>query len=145
MNMQTGFGDVNGEQMAEEYVKSMIDILLPVMEKGMLFAVEYSKACGRDIVLPEDMEYAIKYCAMCTVGQDIGTLFPDIYDEEESDEDDIEDIPDEDCPPFERYTGDDERFILMNQAYDRWESWIPQNPTERMLKNAINSNEHIGA
>ena len=145
MNMQTGFGDVNGEQMAEEYVKSMIDILLPVMEKGMLFAVEYSKACGRDVVLPEDMEYAIKYCAMYTVGQDIGTLFPDIYDEEESDEDDIEDIPDEDCPPFERYTGDDERFILMNQAYDRWESWIPQNPTERMLKNAINSNEHIGA
>jgi histone H3/H4 len=145
MNMQTGFGDVNGEQMAEEYVKSMIDILLPVMEKGMLFAVEYSKACGRDVVLPEDMEYAIKYCAMYTVGQDIGTLFPDIYDEEESDEDDIEDVPDEDCPPFERYTGDDERFILMNQAYDRWESWIPQNPTERMLKNAINSNEHIGA
>jgi histone H3/H4 len=142
MNMQTGFGE---SQMAEEYVKSMIDILLPVMEKGMLFAVEYSKACGRDVVLPEDMEYAIKYCAMYTVGQDIGTLFPDIYDEEESDEDDIEDVPDEDCPPFERYTGDDERFILMNQAYDRWESWIPQNPTERMLKNAINSNEHLGA
>jgi histone H3/H4 len=140
--MQTGFGE---SQMAEEYVKSMIDILLPVMEKGMLFAVEYSKACGRDVVLPEDMEYAIKYCAMYTVGQDIGTLFPDIYDEEESDEDDIEDVPDEDCPPFERYTGDDERFILMNQAYDRWESWIPQNPTERMLKNAINSNEHLGA
>jgi hypothetical protein len=142
MNMQTGFGE---SQMAEEYVKSMIDILLPVMEKGMLFAVEYSKACGRDVVLPEDMEYAIKYCAMYTVGQDIGTLFPDIYDEEESDEDDIEDVPDEDCPPFERYTGDDERFIIMNQAYDRWESWIPQNPTERMLKNAINSNEHLGA
>jgi len=140
--MQTGFGE---SQMAEEYVKSMIDILLPVMEKGMLFAVEYSKACGRDVVLPEDMEYAIKYCAMYTVGQDIGTLFPDIYDEEESDEDDIEDVPDEDCPPFERYTGDDERFILMNQAYDRWESWIPQNPTEQMLKNAINSNEHLGA
>ena len=142
MNMQTGFGE---SQMAEEYVKSMIDILLPVMEKGMLFAVEYSKACGRDVVLPEDMEYAIKYCAMYTVGQDIGTLFPDIYDEEESDEDDIEDVPDEDCPPFERYTGDDERFILMNQAYDRWESWIPQNPTEQMLKNAINSNEHLGS
>jgi hypothetical protein len=142
MNMQTGFGE---SQMAEEYVKSMIDILLPVMEKGMLFAVEYSKACGRDVVLPEDMEYAIKYCAMYTVGQDIGTLFPDIYDEEESDEDDIEDVADEDCPPFERYTGDDERFIIMNQAYDRWDSWIPQNPTEQMLKNAINSNEHLGA
>jgi hypothetical protein len=142
MNMQTGFGE---SQMAEEYVKSMIDILLPVMEKGMLFASEYSKACGRDIVLPEDLEYAIKYCAMYTVGQDIGTLFPDLYNEEDSDEDDIEEVDDEDCPPFERYTGSDERFILINQAYDRWESWVPQNPTEQMLKNAINSNEHLGA
>jgi len=131
--------------MAEEYVKSMIDILLPVMEKSMLFASEYSKACGRDTVLPEDLEYAIKYCAMYTVGQDIGTLFPDLYNEEDSDEDDIEEVDDENCPPFERYIGTDERFILMNQAYDRWDSWVPQNPTEQMLKNAINSNEHLGA
>jgi hypothetical protein len=142
MNMQTGFGE---SQMAEEYVKSMIDILLPVMEKSMLFASEYSKACGRDTVLPEDLEYAIKYCAMYTVGQDIGTLFPDLYNEEDSDEDDIEEVDDENCPPFERYIGTDERFILMNQAYDRWDSWVPQNPTEQMLKNAINSNEHLGA
>jgi len=140
--MQTGFGE---SQMAEEYVKSMIDILLPVMEKSMLFASEYSKACGRDTVLPEDLEYAIKYCAMYTVGQDIGTLFPDLYNEEDSDEDDIEEVDDENCPPFERYIGTDERFILMNQAYDRWDSWVPQNPTEQMLKNAINSNEHLGA
>ena len=147
MTMQTGFGNGGGEQMAEEYVKSMIDILLPVLEKSMLFASEYSKACRRDIVLPEDMEYATKYCAMYTVGQDTGTLLPDLYDEEESDEDedDIEEVDEEDCPPFERYTGVDERFILMNQAYDRWDSWIPQNPTEQMLKNAINSNEHLGA
>jgi len=115
------------------------------MEKSMLFASEYSKACGRDTVLPEDLEYAIKYCAMYTVGQDIGTLFPDLYNEEDSDEDDIEEVDDENCPPFERYIGTDERFILMNQAYDRWDSWVPQNPTEQMLKNAINSNEHLGA
>ena len=145
MIMQTGFGNGNGNRMAEEYVKSMIDILLPVMEKSMLFASEYSKACGRDTVLPKDMEYAIKYCAMYTVGEDIGTLFPDLYDEEDSDEDDIEEVDEGDCPPFERYTGGDERFILMNQAYDRWESWVPQNPTEQLLKNAINSNEHLRA
>jgi len=142
MNMQTGFGD-EGTAMTEQYITSMMDILLPVMEKAMLFASEYSKACGRDTVLPEDMEYAMKYCAMYTVGQDIGTLFPDIYDEEVSDDESIEDVPDEDCPPFERYSGDDERFILMNQAYDRWNEWTPQSPVEQMLKNAINSNEHL--
>jgi len=140
--MQTGFGD-EGSMMTEQYITSMMDILLPVLEKAMLFAAEYSKACGRDTVLPEDMEYAVKYCTMYTVGQDIGTLFPDIYDEEVSDEESIEDVSDEECPPFERYSGDDERFILMNQAYDRWNDWTPQSPIEQMLKNAINSNEHL--
>jgi hypothetical protein len=33
----------------------------------------------------------------------------------------------------------------MNEAYDRWDSWVPQSPTEEMLKNAINSNEHLRA
>ena len=145
MNMQTGFGDGNGDQMVEGYVNSMIDIILPVMERSMVLAGVYCKACGRDTILPEDMEYATKYCAMYTVGQDIGTLFPDLYDDEESDEEDVREVDPEDCPPFVRYTGDDERINLMNQAYDHWESWVPQNPTERMLKNAINSNEHLRA
>jgi hypothetical protein len=144
MNMQTGFGEGNSEQMVEEYVKCMIDILLPVLEKSMILASGYSKACGRDTILPEDIEYAIKYCVMYTVGDDIGTLFPDIYEEEASDEDDIEEVDEEDCPKFERYTGEDENFLRINRAYDNWESWVPQNPTEEMLKNAINSNEHLG-
>ena len=142
MNMQTGFGTGGGEQMAEEYIKSMTDIMLPVMEQAVLLAGEYCKACGRDVILPEDMEYAMKYCAMYNVGQRIGTMFPEIYeDDEEDDEDDIEDVPTEDCPPFVEYTGEDTRFIQMNEAVERWDSWVPQSPIEQMLKNAINSNE----
>ena len=143
--MQTGFGG-DGSAMAEQYVKSMIDIMTPVMERSMILAAEYSKACGRDTVLPEDMEYAIKYCVMYTVGQNIGSLFPEIYDEESSDEEeDLEEVDPEECPPFERYMGEDTTFKQMNEAYDRWEQWVPQSPIEEMLKNAINSNEYIGA
>jgi histone H3/H4 len=137
MNIQTGFGE---SHMAEEYIKSMTDIMLPVMEQAVLLAGEYCKACGRDVILPEDMEYAMKYCAMYTVGQQIGTMFPEIYEGEDEDED-IEDVPQEDCPPFVKYTGDDARFIQVNEATERWDSWIPQSPIEQMLKNAINSNE----
>ena len=61
--MQTGFGD-GGSDMVEEYMKTMTGILMPVMEKSMLLAAEYPKACGTDTVLSEDMEYAMKYCAM---------------------------------------------------------------------------------
>ncbi len=144
MNMQSGFGDT-GNGMMEQYIQTMTNIMLPVMEKSALLAAEYSKACGRDVLLPEDMEYAMKYCAMYTVGQTIGSLMPEIYDEELSDEEEEEEVEPEDCPEFVRYSGHEEKFILLNQAYDRWESWVPQNPTEQMLKNAINSNEHLWA
>ena len=139
MNMQTGFGE---SQMTEEYIKSMTDIMLPAMEQAVLLAGEYCKACGRDVILPEDMEYAMKYCAMYTVGQQIGTMFPEIYEGDDEDEDeDVEDVPEEDCPSFVQYAGEDIRFIQVNEAAERWDSWVPQSPIEQMLKNAINSNE----
>jgi hypothetical protein len=142
MNMQTGFGDA-GDGMAEQYIDTMINILLPVIERSTLLAAEYSKACGRDALLSEDMEYAMKYCVMHTVGNTIGPSFPEIYDEVDSDEE-IEVVSPEDCPPFERYSGNDPTYLQMNDAYDQWDSWIPQNPTEELLKNAVNSNEHMG-
>ena len=146
MNMQSGFGDA-GDRMAEQYIETMTNILFPVFEKGTLLAAEYCKACGRDTLLSEDMEYAMKYCAMNAVGQTIGSMFPDLYEDvcEDSEEDDMDIVDATECPAFERYNGSDPKFIQVNEAYDRWDSWVPQNPTEQMLKNAINSNEPMGA
>ena len=146
MNMQTGFGDA-GDRMAEQYIDTMTNLLLPVLEQSTLLAAEYSKACGRDTLLPEDMEYAMKYCAMHTVGQTTGSMYPEIYrdDEEEESDEEMEVVSEDECPTFERYSGNDMTFNQVNDAYDRWDSWEPQNPTEHMLKNAINSNEHLGS
>lgn len=146
--MKTGFGD-DGNAMAERYISSMIDIMLPVMERATVLACEYSKACGRDVLLPEDMEYAIKYCAMHTVGQTTGSLFPELWQDgeaEDEDEDGSEDeeIPEEDCPPFVRYKGPDNTFNMMNDAYDHWGQWVPQSPAEELIKKTIDSNEHLG-
>tara|TARA_B110000261_G_scaffold164374_1_gene213623 strand:+ start:4801 stop:5268 length:468 start_codon:yes stop_codon:yes gene_type:complete len=149
MNIQTGFGDA-GDNMMKQYIDTMINIVQPVIEKSTLLAAEYCKACGRDVILSEDMEYAMKYCAINTVGKTIGSIMPEIYDEGGSDEDsgtstdEDSDVPIEDCPPFERYSGNDPTFLQINNAYDQWDEWVPQNPTEELLKNAINSNEHIG-
>ena len=143
MNMQSGFGDT-GDGMLEQYIESMTNILLPVMEKATLLSAEYAKACGRDMIVSEDMEYAMKYCAMYKVGESIGSTMPEIYDEELTDEE--QEDEDEDMEPeFVRYSGSDPILNLVNEAVDRWDSWVPQNPTEQMLKNAINSNEYIGA
>jgi hypothetical protein len=142
MNMQSGFGD-GGDRMVEQYIETMTNILLPVMEKSTLLAAEYSKACGRDAIVSEDMEYAMKYCAMYKVGESIGSTMPEIYEEELTEEEGEEDVDPEDCPEFVRYSGTDPTFLQVNEAFDRWDTWQPQNPTEQMLKNAINSNEHL--
>ena len=140
--MKTGFGESSGAY-EESQANALMGILLPVIERSMILAAQYAKACGRDTVLGEDIEYAVKYCAMYTVGQNIGSMCPEIYDEESSDEEDLEEVDPEECPPFERYTGQDPVFNQMNEAHDRWETWVPQSPVEEMLKNAINSNEYI--
>ena len=140
MNQQEKDATAN---LIEQVQESAINIIQPVLERSMVLAAEYAKACGRDIVLAEDMEYAMKYCAMNEVGKKMGSHFPEIYEEESSDED-IEIEEDEDVP-FTRYSGREYKFVKMNMAYDNWNTWQPKNPSEQMLKNAIDSNEHIGA
>lgn len=113
------------------------DILTPVLEASIVLAAHYVKCCGRDIVTKEDLQYALKYNAMNNVGTHIGTLFPEIYDEESSDEDESF-VTDDDCE-FTRYTGNDEWCLKMNKAYDEWEQWNPSGPAEVALKNSIDS------
>lgn len=138
--MKTGFGESIGE-FENSIIKTAIDLIQPVLEQAMIIAAKYSKACGRDAILSKDIEYAMKYCAMHKVGEHIGSHFPDLYDESDTDSEngDIEEI-EEKPDMFTRYTGTDELLISINKAYDEWDSWIPQNPTEELLKNAINSN-----
>jgi len=87
--MKTGFdltGDTNAQ--IDQYTQAMFNIITPVLEKGMILACEYSKACGRTAVLVKDLEYSMKYCARYEVGQRMGSYFPDLYD----DDDDASDI-----------------------------------------------------
>lgn len=130
------------ENLIEQVQDSAVNIIQPVLERTMVLAAEYAKASGRDMVLGEDLEYAMKYCAMNEVGKKMGTHFPEIYEEDDSEEDDIE-FEDEEIP-FTRYTGREYKFVKMNMAYDNWDAWEPKNPSELLLKNAIDSNEHIG-
>jgi hypothetical protein len=137
--MKTGF-DLTSDtsEQINQYTQAMIDIVTPVLEKGMILACEYSKACGRNAVLMKDLEYSMKYCARYEVGQRVGSYFPDL-DDDDDDANDI-DVIDESGIEFTRYTGDDPGMNKINEAYDTWDSWVPTNPTEELLKNAIDSN-----
>ena len=141
MNLQEKEATVN---IIEQLQDSALNIIQPVMEQSMVLAAEYASACGRDTVLGKDIEYAMKYCAMNEVGKKSGSYFPEIYEESESDEDEDElEIEDEEDIEFVRYSGREYKYVKMNMSYDNWDTWVPKNPTEQMLKNAIDSNGYL--
>ena len=114
-----------------------LDIFLPVMESATILAAHYAKACRRDIVLAEDMKYGLMYSARHVAGKQVGSLFPEIYDEDEEDESSCEEDDDEE-PEWIRYAGqDDDTAIKMNECYDTWSVWEPETPAERALKAAV--------
>lgn len=113
-----------------------LDIFLPVMESATVLAAHYAKACGRDIVLAEDMKYGLMYSARHVAGKQTGSLFPEIYDSDESVESEEESESDE--PEWIRYGGqDDDMASKMNECYDTWSAWEPASPAERALKAAV--------
>jgi hypothetical protein len=129
--------------------QAAIEIITPVLEQSVLLAADYAKACGRDAILSKDFEYAIKYCAMNTIGQKIGSHFPEIYEEDSEEESDSEDpentleVVDENELEFTPYSGEDKKFTDVNESYESWGDWEPKTPVEEMIKNAIDNNEHV--
>jgi hypothetical protein len=108
--------------------QSVMDIFLPVMESSVVLAAHYAKATGRDCVTAQDMCYGLMYAAKTVTGRQIGSLFPEVYDEEEDEEE-----------QWIRYTGtDNEHAVKMNECADTWNEWEPESPAERALKNAVN-------
>jgi hypothetical protein len=84
------------------------------------------------------MDYGMKYAARNVLGRYTESFFPEIYDEEDSeDEAEGEDESPEDL--FTRYEGTEKDFLEMNECYDTWDSWTPESPAEILLKNAIDA------
>lgn len=128
--------------------QSAIDLFLPVMESGTVLAAHYAQACGRDCVVGRDMRYGLMYAARNVAGKHVGSLYPEVYDEDsgtesegegegESDEDEESDPED---PEWTEYEGaDDDMAVKMNDCARTWAEWVPSNPTEAALKSAVDS------
>ena len=124
--------------MEDKIVESAMDLFRPVIEQSIVLAAHYATKSGRDTVLHLDSVYAMRFCARNMVGKHLGSLYPEIYEETDSQEDDEEDyVVDDTDVEFSRYSGDDELLTKVNECYDTWDTWIPGNDAERMIKNAI--------
>jgi len=114
-----------------------MDVFLPVMESAMVIAAHYAKACGRDCVLAQDVCLGLKFAARYVVGNQIGSFFPEIYDESDSEESASDSGEEEAEPEWTRYEGNDEKLRLVNECADTWDAWEPETPAERILKGAV--------
>jgi hypothetical protein len=123
-------------------LNAAIEIFKPVMESATVLAAHYAKACGRDVVLSQDMHMGMMFAARNVTGRQVGSLFPEIYEETESQSDSDSDssswetVSDDELI-WTRYEGQDEQALSMNTCADSWDSWEPETPAERALKNAI--------
>lgn len=109
----------------------------------MVLAAHYAKNCDRDTVTSIDVNYAMKFLTMNHVGDKVGSMFPEIYEDDSSDEDDIE--IDEGPENFTRYpdSGSDDWCKKMNESYDLWDSWQPTCMVEMALKKSIDEKKNI--
>ena len=82
--------------------QSAIDIFLPVLESSVVLAAHYAKATGRDCVTAQDMCYGLMYAARTVTGKQVGSLYPEIY-EEGSDSDEEEEENEEEEEQWIRY------------------------------------------
>lgn len=142
--MQSGLG--GNEFIVDRNVTALYDILLPVIEKAVILAAKYARACQRETVTARDFQYGLQHCAMHCVGESIGSILP----EEDSDDDessyDIPDLVDDDEEPFTEYRGSDPTFKAMNESARRFSAWQPASPVEEMLKKAITDKlDELGA
>jgi hypothetical protein len=121
-----------------------LDIFLPVMESAVVLAAHYCKAAGRDCVQAEDMRIGLMFAARNVAGKHLGTLYPELYEEESDEGEDS----DEDSGSWEtvsdselvwtKYEGtEDEMARKMNECAETWDAWEPETPAERALKNAV--------
>lgn len=143
--MRTGDGEMDTSQIET----AAMDLFLPVMESATVLAAHYAKACGRNCIMAQDMSYGLMYAARNVTGRQIGSLYPEIY--EDSDEEDEESDADSDSDseggpddPWARYEGSDDTARKMNECADTWDQWVPTSPAERALKNAVDKNSFFG-
>lgn len=147
---RTGDGDIDTSAILE----SALDIFRPVMESATVMAAHYAKACGRDVVLQEDMRLGMMYATRYVTGRQIGSLFPEIYEESSDSHSESSGNDSDSSASWEtvsdselvwtKYEGtEDEQAVKMNECADTWDAWEPQNPSERALKNAVDKQRDL--
>ena len=156
--MQTGFNNVKSTGLSEEDIENIEILLSLFISNAISNASKYVTHCNRNGVTKEDIQYSLRYEVFeflnrSTIMDDIkkatqeyNQYLDEVEDSDyEEDEDEINSmiIPDEEVNPFKRIEqslicDNNKEFIEKYHKHnDNWDSWTPDTPLNKILKNAI--------
>jgi len=156
--MKTGFNNVKSKGLSEEDIENIEILLSLFISNAISNASKYVTHCNRNGVTKEDIQYSLRYEVFeflnrTTIMDDIkkatqeyNQYLDDLDDSDyEEDEEEISSmiIPDEEINPFKRIDqslicDNNKEFIeCFHKHNDNWDSWIPDTPLNKILKNAI--------
>ena len=134
--MKTGF-DLCDTTIADTFEKSGTELLNKLVEYAVINASTYAKSAGRDNLSGTDIIIALQYEAHEFLYRN--NLNENTYcSDSDSDSESIGETNDDDSAnEFTRSYSNDPLIEMMNYYHDTWDSWHPEIPLERVLKNAV--------
>ena len=142
--MRTGFDNVSDTSngVCESMEETGGAILQVLLEKAVESGIYYMKAAERTTLTATDMTYGMMYEAhefmeRPELEENVQQAIDEEEDsEEESDTTEIEEMEDAE-EEFTRVNSNDPKIVKMNEYYDTWGSWNPDDPIIKALKNSI--------
>lgn len=165
--MKTGFDNTNSSKgFSKEQIENLKITISLFTSNAMINAAKYVELCERNGITQTDLEYGLKYevfefLKRPDFQESLEEVRKDYYEEvnkvelerqdavEDDDlENDLEEfiVDDDEIDDFKRLdkeitNKEDKDFVSkLHNYYDTWDSWVPETPLEKVLKNSIESN-----
>ena len=162
--MKTGFDCSNSSKgFSDKQIENLKIMISLFTSNAMINAAKYVELSDRNGITQEDIEYGLKYEVFEFLNrpdfqESLEEVRKDYYKELENVElerqDAVEDdnlendleefiVDDDEIDDFKRLdkeitNKEDKDFVSkLHNYYDTWDSWVPETPLEKILKNAI--------
>ena len=149
-------GDDDTDNVPTDFMRKVVAILRVLSEEAVMTAKRFMRACGRSVVAPNDMRYALMFEAHEFFLKDIDASFMQAYQEEaehtyetssSAGSDENSSISSETDDEVVEGAVEDSTACVCDAEFhgrvmsyvDAWELWEPDDDIQRLIKSSIDS------
>ena len=146
--LKTGFSMTNEDGGLDTSQIQMIHVLLKIFqEDSLITAGKYAIGCGRKNVSAKDVQKALMFQAQnfFEQGQSLEDRFNEYMNNEEEEEEEGEEEGDEEGDEEGENINEEENkefqevVETLNNVYEKWNTWIPDDPIQILIKKSIDN------